>query len=108
MRHDLHIGKSLLHLYRFPPQDEKCFGPLGQESCEFMNQNVLNLVGLFDLDADSYAIDAGLNENSLIFVASHSQGVENDLGGGFGFNLGHIVSFGRLRGKIGQRESSGQ
>lgn len=65
---------------------------------------MLNLVRLLDLDADPYAVDAGLYKNSLVLVASHRQGVENELGGGLGFNLGHIVSFGRLRGKVGQGE----
>jgi hypothetical protein len=34
---------------------------------------MFNLVGLLDLDADPYAVDAGLDEDALILVAGNCQ-----------------------------------
>jgi len=49
--------KELIYLDRFPPQNEEALRSLCQESCEFVDQDVLDLVGLFYSDADSDGID---------------------------------------------------
>jgi hypothetical protein len=41
----------------FPPQNIEALGALGQEAGELVHEDVLNLVGLLDLDAYSYAVD---------------------------------------------------
>ena len=57
-----------------------------------MDQNILDFVCLFDLDADTHAVDAGLDKNFLVLIAGNRQGVEEELRGGLGFYLGDIVS----------------
>lgn len=61
------------YLNWLPPQNEKGLRPLCQESRKLMHKDVLNLVRLFDLDTDSYTVDAGFNEYPLILVARHVQ-----------------------------------
>jgi len=43
---------------------------LGQKAREFVHKDVLDLVGLLDLDADPHGVDAWLNEHSLVLVAA--------------------------------------
>lgn len=57
---------------------------------------MLNLIGLLDLDADADRVDAGLDQDTLVLVTGNRQRCKQDLGGRLGFNLGDIVSFGRL------------
>jgi hypothetical protein len=89
-----------------PPEDEECLCSLRQETSKLVDQDVLNLVCLLDLDAYPHAVDAGLNEHSLVLVSRNDQGVHEDFGGGLGLDLGHIVTFRRLRCEVGQGESS--
>ncbi len=70
-----------------------------------MHQYVLNLVCLLDLDAHTYTVDAGLDEDLFIFIAGHGQRIEEDFGGAGCFNLGDIVAFRGLRCEIGEGES---
>lgn len=58
-----------------------------------MHQYILDLVRLFNPDTDSYAVDAGLNEHFLVFVAGDGQWIEEDFGGASCFDLGDVVSF---------------
>lgn len=92
----------------FPPQDEEGLGTLRQESCKFVDQDMLNLVGLLDLNTDTDGVDAGLDQDTLVLVARNGQGLQKDLGGRLGLNLWNIVSLGRLGSKVGERERSGQ
>lgn len=94
----------MAYLDWFSPQYEKGLGPLGQEPCEFMDQNVLNLVCLLDSYADSHTIDAWLYENLLILVSRDCQRVEQDFWRAGSFYFWHIVSFRGLRGKIREGE----
>ena len=64
------------HLHGFPSQDEERFRSLGQESCEFVDQNVLNLICLLDADAHANAIHAWFNQNFLILVPGYSQRIQ--------------------------------
>ena len=63
-----------------PPQNEEGLGTLCQESGELVDQDVLNLVGLLDLDADPYAVDAGLDEDTLVLVAGNRERRQQHLG----------------------------
>lgn len=92
------------HLDWFPPQDEESLGSLGQESGKLVDQDVFDFVGLLDLDADAHTVDAGLDEDSLVLVSGNDQGVQQNLGGGLGFDLRDIVSFGGLGSEVGQAE----
>lgn len=73
-----------------------------------MDEQVLNLVGLLDLDADADRVDARLDQDSLVFVAGNGQGREQHLGGGLSFDLGDIVALGSLGGKVGERQGGNQ
>ena len=90
-----------------PAEDEEGLGALGEEAGELVNKNALDLVGLLDADADANAVDAGLDEDALIFIPGHGQGVQQDLRGGLGFDLRDIVALGSLGGKVGQAEGGG-
>lgn len=49
------------NLHSLPSQNEKRFGSLGQEPGEFMDEDVLYFVRLFDANADTNTIHTGLN-----------------------------------------------
>lgn len=79
-----------------------------QEARELVDEDVLNLVGLLDLDADAHRVDARLDEDPLVLVAGHRQGRQEDLGRCLGLDLGDIVPLGRLGGKVGERQRGRQ
>ena len=56
------------HLYRFSPEYEERLCSLCQETCEFVDQNIFDLVGLLDFYADPNTIYARFDEDPLIFV----------------------------------------
>jgi hypothetical protein len=64
------------YLDRFPPENEKSFGSLGEESCEFVDKNVLDFVGLLDFDAYADAVDTRLNKDLLMLVSGHRQWIQ--------------------------------
>lgn len=94
------------YLHRLPPQDEECFGSLSKKSCELVDEDVLDFIRLLDLYADSHAVDAGLNEDTLVLVARNSQRIEQDFRRASSFYFRNIVPFRCLRRKIGQRQRS--
>lgn len=55
------------------PENKEGLGTLCQEASKLVDQNMLNFIGLLDLDADPYAVDAGFDEDALIFVAGNRQ-----------------------------------
>lgn len=60
----------------FPSQDEEGFRSLGEESGEFVDKNLLNLVCLLDFNADADAVDAWLNEDFLVVIPGHCQWIQ--------------------------------
>lgn len=51
------------------PQYKERFCSLRQKSRKLVYQYILNLVSLFDLDADPHAVDARLNKDFLVFIS---------------------------------------
>lgn len=105
------VGRTAVvatHLDRFPPQDEEGLGTLFQEPGELVYQDVLDLVGLLDLDADAHAVDAGLDEDALVLVSRNGQGRQEDLGRCPGLDFGDIVSLGGLGCEVGKAEGRRQ
>jgi hypothetical protein len=96
--------RDVVSLDRFPSQDDKALCSLLQEPCEFVDQDVLNLVCLLDLDAYSYTVDTGLDQDALVLVARDGEGVEDDFRRRCGLDLRYIVSFRGLRGEVGERD----
>lgn len=73
-----------------------------------MYQDILNFVGLLDLDADADGVDARLNQNALVLITRNVEGREQDLGRSLGLNLRDIVSLCCLRSEVGERQGCGQ
>ncbi|USP81143.1 hypothetical protein yc1106_08417 [Curvularia clavata] len=96
--------RDVVALDGLPPQNEERLSSLGQEPCELVDQNVLNLVCLLDLDAYSYTVDTGLDVYTFILVSRHGKRVQDDLRRACSLNLGDIVTLRGLRGKVGERE----
>lgn len=65
---------------------------------------MLDLVGLLDLDADAHTVDTRLDEDALVLVAGHGQGVQEDFRRRLGLDFGDIMPFRGLGGEVGQRE----
>lgn len=72
-----------------------------------MHQNVFNLICLLDLDTNAHTVDAGLNQDPLVLVSRYGEGVQQNFGGGLGFDFRDIVSFGGLRCEIREAEGGG-
>lgn len=96
------------HLDWFSPQNEEAFGPLLKEARELVDQDVLDLVGLLDLDADAHGVDGRLDEDALVLVAGDGEGRQQYLGAGAGLDFRDVVPLGGLRGKVGQAQRGGQ
>lgn len=62
-----------LYLDRFSPQNEEGLSTLCQKASKLVDQDVFNLVGLFDLDADSDAVDTRLNQDLFAIVSSNGE-----------------------------------
>ena len=97
-----------MYLDRLAAQNEERLCTLLQEPCELVDQYALNLIRLLDLDAHAHRVDTGLDQDTLILVAGDGQRCKQNLGGGLGFDLWDIVTFGGLGGKVGERERSCQ
>lgn len=92
----------------FPSQNEERFGALCQEAGELVDQDVFDLVCLLDSNADTDAVDGGLDQDTLVLVAGNGQGVQEDFGRGLSFDLGDIMAFGCLGSEVGQRHGGRQ
>lgn len=70
------IQRIASYLDWLPTQDKEGLRSLGQEPRELVHQDILNLVRLLYLDADANTVDAGLDEDSLVFIPGDSERVE--------------------------------
>lgn len=66
-----------------------------------MYEDVLDLVGLLDLDAYADGVDAGFDEDTLVFVTRDGQGSQENLGRGLGLDFRNIVTLGGLGSEVG-------
>ena len=96
------------HLDWLSAQDEERLGTLRQEAGELVYEDMLDLVGLLYSDANPHAVDAGLDEDFLVFVARDGERVQEDFWGTGSFNLGDIVPFRGLRCEIGDGQRRSQ
>jgi hypothetical protein len=96
------------NLDRLSAEDEEGLGSLGQESGEFVDQDVLNLIRLLDLYADADAVDARFDEDPFVVVSRNGQGVEEGLGGCCGLDLRDVVSLRHLGSEVGERQGGSQ
>lgn len=64
------------NLNRLSPQNKEVLRPLCQEPRELVHQDMLNLIRLLDLDADTDRVDTGLNKDSLVLITGDSEWVQ--------------------------------
>jgi hypothetical protein len=69
-----------------------------------VNQDVFNLVRLFDPYRYSDGIYRRFDENSFVFIARNRERVQQELRRLAGLDLWNIVTFDRLRRKVAQRK----
>jgi hypothetical protein len=66
---------DIVALDRLSPQNIKALRTLCQEARELVDKDVLNLVGLLDLDAYSHTVDRRLDVHSFVLVTGHGKRV---------------------------------
>lgn len=98
----------MAYLDGLPPQDEETLGSLLQEARELVYQDVLDLVGLLDLDADAHRVDGRLDEHALVLVTGDGKRGQQDFWARPGLDLGDIVTLGGLGCEVGQAQGGGQ
>jgi hypothetical protein len=96
------------YLNRLPPQNKKVLGALRQEPRELVHKDILDLVGLLDLDRHADGVDGGFDEHTLILIPGHCQWVQKHLWRLAGFDLRYVVAFYCLRRKVAERHCRGQ
>lgn len=77
---------------------------MSKKAGKLVDQDMLNLIRLFYPYANPHTVDAGLNENFLIFIAGNCERIEQDFWGACGFYFRDVMSFGDLRGEVGKGE----
>jgi len=73
-----------------------------------MYQDILNFVGLLDLDTDAHTVYAWLNQDSFVFISGDNKRCKQDFWRGLCFDFRHIVSFGGLRREVGEAQGGCQ
>ena len=73
-----------------------------------MYQDVLNLVGLLNLYANTSTVDTRLDQDSLILIPGHYQRVQEDFRRARCFYFWHIVTFRGLGCEVGERQRGGE
>lgn len=58
-----------------------------------MDQDILYFVCLLDLDANSYTVNARLDQDFLVLIAGDGERIKEDFRGAGSFNLGNVVPF---------------
>ena len=63
---------------RYPPQHDESLGPHHEESREFMTENALNFVRLFDPDGETDGVDGGFDQDAFGGVSGDEERREED------------------------------
>lgn len=95
---------DVIALHWFPPEDEEVLRPHHHEPHELMAQDLLNLIGLLDSDADSDRVDGALDQNFLFVVTADDHRLEEQLFTAPYFHLWFVMSLHHLRGEILQAD----
>ena len=69
---------------------------------EFVDEDMLDFICLLNLDTNANAVDARLDENLLVVIASYSQRIKQSFRGRGGFYLGNIMPLCSLRREVGE------
>lgn len=95
---------DVIALHWFPPQDEEVLCSHHHKAHELVAQNLLNLIGLLDSDADSDRVDGAFDQNLLLVITADDYRLEEQLFTAPHFHLWLVVSLHHLRGEILQAE----
>lgn len=93
---------------RFPPQHNKVLGTLHHEARKLVRKDMLDLVCLLDLDAQTHTVHRGLNQHDLVFIPADGQRRKDHLGRRLRLDFGDIVALDDLRRKVFQRQRSSE
>lgn len=91
---------DIVSVHGFSSENDKVFGSHHHESGEFVTEDFLNFVRLFDRDANSHGIDARLDQYAFFLVARNDHGCQNELFTTFHFDLGLVMPLDYLRREI--------
>jgi hypothetical protein len=73
---------SLTYLDRLTSKDDEALSTLSQKAHKLLGQDLFQLIGLLDANADAHGVDGTLNENLLLLITSNEDGVKQELGAG--------------------------
>jgi len=65
--------RDIISFHSFPPQNEEILCPLGQEPGKFMDQDMLDLVRLFDLDTHADRVYTWLYQYTFVLVPRYGE-----------------------------------
>lgn len=97
---------NVIALYRFPPQNEEVLSSHHHESHELVAKDLLDLISLFDSNADSDRIDGSFDQNLLLVITADHHRLKQQLLTAPDLHLRLVVTLHHLRGKVLQTEGS--
>lgn len=96
--------RNIVAGHRLAAQHHKALCTLHQKPRELVAQNLLNLIGLLDLNANTHTVHGRLDQHVLVLVATHRQWHQHSLGRVSCLDLGDVVPLNDLRAKVLQRQ----
>ena len=75
-KHEITPTSSITCLDGLSSQDDKVLCTLHEEAGKLVAQNLFNLVGLLDADADAHRVDGELDKHLLVLIATDGDRVQ--------------------------------
>ena len=72
-------GRVVTHFRRLSSHDDELVGSLHKETCEFVAEHLLQLVRLFDLDADADRVHRRLDQALLLVCTANGDRIQKEL-----------------------------
>ena len=64
--------------HRLPPKNDKILSATSEESSQLVRQNPLDIIGLFDFDADADRVDRRFNQHLFVFSTGDVHWIQHD------------------------------
>ena len=64
--------------HRLPPKNDKILSATSEESSQLVRQNPLDIIGLFDFDADADRVDRRFNQHLFVFITGDVHWIQHD------------------------------